>query len=109
MNDLQQRVETKYNEYLSDKKQSPLYALVGVQFKGEDLHEDFIIKLVSDYNETTPEWEDEQIFYYCNGIEELKELCDEDNGEDFFVTDFFLYMSEEDFYVRDLYSYINEL
>lgn len=46
--------------------------------------EPVLIKLSLDY---VPE-EDDYVFFYCNGIEELKNLMKEDNGEDFVVLDY---------------------
>ena len=60
------------------------YALANVRFKESGWEEEMVIKLSLDH---TPK-EDREIFFYCHGIEELKNLMREDNGEDFVVLDY---------------------
>jgi hypothetical protein len=59
------------------------YVLAHIHWKDTNAEEDVIIKLSCDY---TPE-EDEQIFFFCNGVEDLRGLMEEDNGQEFYVTD----------------------
>ena len=33
------------------------------------------------------ELDNDSIFFICNSVDTLKELCDRDNGEDFYITD----------------------
>lgn len=43
---------------------------------------------------------DDTIFFYCNGLEELKSLA-EFGGEDFIVTDFWNFIDKSDDYEKD--------
>lgn len=46
--------------------------------------EDVLIKLSCGYNDG----EDDNVFFFANGVEELKSLMKEDNGEDFYISDY---------------------
>lgn len=74
------------------KQYKPIYAEVEVTFKdemgGDDVSRTEIIKLNDDLNED----EDGNIFFYCNGIDELLKFTEPNNGEDFVITGF------DDFY-----------
>ena len=59
------------------------YAECLVRFKDETVQEKRIFKLSTD---TDPQ--DEKIFFHCDGLEALKSLASEDNGEDFVVLDY---------------------
>jgi len=96
MNKLQQEIKSKYNEYIAENGKSPLFTDVTVRFDGEDRTEDVAIKLIpSTEEEQDGEGDDNEIFFYCNGIEDLLDLCESDNGEDFVVVDFFGYFYNE--------------
>lgn len=62
----------------------PLYAQCKIEWKDESClaPNAVIIKLSTDVDENT----DEKVFFYCNGIEELKSLADF-GGEDFVLTE----------------------
>ena len=40
------------------------------------------------------EEEDDRIFYYCDGLEDLKGLAEEGRGSDFIVTDIFSFQEQ---------------
>jgi hypothetical protein len=89
MNKLQEEIEKQYAEYIKEHNEEPRYASVAVRFLDEENSFDTIIKLLDDYDENnTPDWEDEQTFFYCNGLNDLKSLC-EKGCEDFVITDLY--------------------
>lgn len=61
------------------------YAKAEIWWKDEpiDKTEFVCFKLSTDYTENDSE--DVNVFFYCNGEEELMELMNVDNGEDFVV------------------------
>lgn len=96
MNKLQQEIKNKYDEYVAENGKKPLFTDVAVRFDGQDLVEDVAIKLVpSTEDEQNGEGDDNEIFFYCNGIDDLLNLCDINNGEEFMVVDFFGYFYDE--------------
>ena len=96
MNKLQQEIKNKYNEYVMENGKEPLFTDVAVRFDGQDICEDVTIKLVpSTEKEQNGEGDDNEIFFYCNGIDDLLNLCDNNNGEEFMVADFFGYFYDE--------------
>lgn len=77
-------------KYVQQYKKEPLYADCHINFKNEDAGYDVTIKLVpSTEEEQEGEGDDNKIFFYCNGVDEFVKLTQQDNGEDFVVTDFF--------------------
>ena len=96
MNKLQQQIKSKYNEYVTENGEEPLFTDVTIRFDGQDFIEDVTIKLVpSTEQEQNGEGDDNEIFFYCNGIDGLLDLCENNNGEDFVVVDFFGYFYNE--------------
>ena len=80
-------IEHQYKEYLKEHKREPLYASCDIVWTDAEKPcspENVIIKLSSEIIES----EDDRIFFYCNGIEELKSLADF-TGEDFTIVDFY--------------------
>lgn len=51
-------------------------------------------------SQNVDEARDDTIFFYCNGLEELKSLA-EFGGEDFIVTDFWNFIDKSDDYEKD--------
>lgn len=72
------RIDDTYNSYKKSKGKEPLYAVCDIVFKGEDgaISEGGIIKLNTELEE-----DDENIFYYCKDIEDLKFLAQDNSGE----------------------------
>lgn len=58
-----------------------------IRWKDDNTTQCVNIKTSTDYVEGSDE--DNEIFFYCNGMEELKSLMKEDNGEDFVVVKIF--------------------
>lgn len=73
----------RYDELVGNK-QPILYACVEIVWKDCGEPSDVTIKLSTDIKED----EDGEIFFYCNGIDELLKLTDPNNGEDFVITGF---------------------
>ena len=57
-----------------------------IKWKDSGEEERVVIKLSCDYEENSKE--DEQIFFYCDGEEELRSLMEENNGEDFVLLNY---------------------
>ena len=88
-----ERVRREYAERYGDKE--PVYAQVHVRFKGEsDGDYDSFAKLNT---EVKDEYEDEHVFFSFNGMDEFVRVATNyDNGEDFIITDLFLFCDEID-------------
>lgn len=87
VDDVKKQMDCLYKEYLKLHKREPMFASCEIVWKEPDdsqFSENVIIKLSSE----VIEGEDDHIFFYCNGIEELKSLADF-SGEDFTVVDFY--------------------
>lgn len=79
--DIKQKMEEAFNEYYSIYLEEPLFALCRVAFIGTDESaQDMLFKLSTDIGD-----DDDEIFFYCNGIEELKSLAGY-SGNDFIIT-----------------------
>lgn len=76
-------MENKYRQFCKVQKKKPDYAECQIIWKEDGKGERVRIKLSQNVDEAT----DDTIFFYCNGLEELKSLAEFD-GEDFIVTDF---------------------
>ena len=75
-------IDRKYQEYLTENKAKPEYAVCVIVWKNDGDSELANIRLSSDNNPDT----DDDMLFYCNGISDLKSLC-EFGGEDFIVTE----------------------
>ena len=78
------------------EKKEPDYAECQIVWKEDGKDERVRIKLSQNVDEAT----DDTIFFYCNGLEELKSLA-EFGGEDFIVTDFWNFINKSDDYEKD--------
>lgn len=78
----EQEIRELYNTWQTEHGDEPRYANCQILFKGEENSFEDIIKL---YSSTDGKSEDDHIFYYCDGIEDLIRLMEDDNGEDFIV------------------------
>ncbi len=76
-------MEISYLKFCKVEKKEPDYAECQIVWKEDGKDERVRIKLSQNVDEAT----DDTIFFYCNGLEELKSLA-EFGGEDFIVTDF---------------------
>ena len=78
------KMRAAYTQFLADYNDEPTYAIVTVKFRDDGtIHENEVIKLIPTVNA-----DDDKIFYYVNGVEELISLIESNNGEDFTITDF---------------------
>ena len=71
-------------EFQNNEKPIPLYVNCLVMFKADNASLETTIKL----NEEV-DVDDDDIFFYCNGVTSFKSLMYRDNGEDFIVMDVF--------------------
>ncbi len=71
-----------FGEYKSTHGKEPLYALCQIIYCGDDDLLERQFKLSLDVGD-----DDDEIFYYCNGIEELKQLA-EPSSSDFIIITF---------------------
>lgn len=84
---IKKQMRDRYDELVGNK-QPILYARVEIVWIDYGEPSDVTFKLSTDIKED----EDGEIFFYCDGIDELLKLTEPDNGEDFMITGF------EDFY-----------
>ena len=76
-------IDKAVNNYQLTFKKSPLYASCQIVFSdSDDAPEDVVIKLSSDIGDN-----DDEIFFYCNGIDDLKSLT-ELSANDFIIQGF---------------------
>jgi len=80
--EVKSKIEKAYKEHRKSQK-DPLYASCEIVFTDEDVvPREVLFKLSLDVGS-----DDDEIFFYCNGLEELKSMT-ESSGDDFIVTDF---------------------
>ena len=72
-------------EHIAEYGKEPLFATCGIVFNGSNRVETMVFKLSTKVVDS----EDNEIFFYCNGADELKSLCEKDNGEDFQIVDIY--------------------
>ena len=75
------KMQEMYDTYLNETGQYPEYADVTVRYKDDGCTIETTIKLDCGVDED----EDDEIFYYCNGLNDLKGLIEEGPGNDFTV------------------------
>lgn len=73
-------IRETYEAFIRDNNREPVYACPVIRWKDDDTVEEVFIKLSCDVGEN-----DDEIFYYVNGINEIEALTDKDNGEDFYI------------------------
>ena len=76
---------SKFTKFIQQQGNEPNYANCQVIFNDSQEKCEVTIKLSCD---ATPD-EDDNIFYYCNGINDLCTLTVNNNGEDFRIIDIF--------------------
>lgn len=96
MNKLQKEIKGAYDKYVAEHGEEPKFTDVAIRFRNEDSAMDVVIKLEdSTEEEQNGGGDDDEIFFYCGSIDGLLKLCEEDNGEDFVIIDFFGYFYNE--------------
>lgn len=83
------KIHEEYEDYESTVGVSPKYVLCRIKFDNEENGQDVIIKLTSDTDE-----KDDEIFFYCNGLDDLVRLC---------------YVDTEDFDLIEICEFMNEI
>ena len=75
-------IQEKYDTFVRKNKQEPHYAVASVIFKDslEDPVDNLSFKLSCD-----DDGDDENTFYYTNGVNDLVSLTDVNGVEDFFI------------------------
>jgi len=81
--DVVTQMASAYYSHLDHTGNYPEYAKCLIQYKDND---DTVIEKFKLDNGTTDE--DDDVFYFCSSIEDLKGLADPDGSEDFFITEF---------------------
>lgn len=77
------KVQQAYDDFVKDHGEEPLYAEVTIRYKDDGESHLDMIKLS---NDADPRDED-KVFYYVTGLNDLKGLISPDNGEDFRIVD----------------------
>ena len=75
---IKDNIKEKWNEYVQANGCEPVYADCRAQFKHEDSGMDVTIKLLDELDD-----QDNRIFYYTSGLNDLLRLCEE--GIEYFV------------------------
>lgn len=83
------KIHEEYEDYESTVGVSPKYVSCLIKFDNEENGQDVIIKLTSDTDE-----KDDDIFFYCDGLDDLVRLC---------------YVDTEDFDLIEIYEFMNEI
>lgn len=85
----QQTIGNKYEEYLRCRNEEPRYALCQIVYTDKRNYEECVkIKLSSGIDQN-----DGDTFYFCNGLADLKSLCDK---------------GVENFVIRKIYEFDNQ-
>jgi hypothetical protein len=78
-----QQMDEMYNSFQTETGQEPQYADCVVRYNDDGNTIETTIKLDCGVEED----EDDEIFFYCNGLEDLKGLTNEGPGTDFTVVE----------------------
>ena len=91
MNKVQKQLISAHEQYVAEHGVEPKYADVLVRFDGEDENENQTIRILDESEQdvdTESFFDDDEIFFYVQSFDELLELCESDNGEDFVIVDY---------------------
>lgn len=80
MSEIKENIIALYNDYVDQNKKEPRFATVSIRYPYEEQF-DVVFKMSSDVIEE----EDDQIFYYCDSLNDILGCCDEPHGDDFKV------------------------
>lgn len=82
-------IETKHREFMKKEGHAPLYVNCRIRYIDDEDHDvDVVIKMTTKKDE-----KDDDIFFYCHGLDDLVRLCYVDT-EDFDVTEVYEFMDE---------------
>lgn len=82
------KIHDEFEEYESTTGITPKYVSCCIKFHDEENGLDVIIKMSSDKDK-----QDDKIFYYCDGLDDLVRLC-KDDTEDFDIIEIYDFMNE---------------
>lgn len=91
MNKVQTQLTNAREQYVAQHGVEPKYADVVVRFDGEEQRENQVIRILDESEQgadTESFFDDDEIFFYVQNFDELIELCNPDNGEDFYIVDY---------------------
>ena len=91
MNKVQEQLTNAREQYVAQYGVEPKYADVVVRFDGEIEYENQVIRILDENEQnvdTESFFDDDEIFFYVRNFDELIELCNPNNGEDFIVVDY---------------------
>lgn len=91
MNKVQEQLTNAREQYVAQYGVEPKYADVVVRFDGEIEYENQVIRILDENEQnvdTESFFDDDEIFFYVKNFDELIELCNPNNGEDFIVVDY---------------------
>ena len=98
--ELDEEIEDKYNLFIERNGEAPNYAEVDIKYKDDRTALRAMIAL----NVSAGEYADEEVLFTCHDFEEFKRLANEDNGEDFVITEMYNYhkgtLDEEQEYAK---------
>ena len=89
MKEFVSQTREKFNEFINENKTEPNYALCLIKYHNDENTFEDIIKLSCDDGN-----DDDEIFYYCNGLEDLVSLFEEGSGEDFRICEVIRFSSD---------------
>lgn len=97
---LDEKIQDKYNLFIERHEKVPNYAEVDIKYKDDGTALRAMIAL----NQSAGEYADEEVLFTCHDFEEFKRLTNEDNGEDFVITEMYNYhkgtLDEEQEYAK---------
>ena len=97
---LDEKIQDKYNLFIERHEKVPNYAEVDIKYKDDGTALRAMIAL----NQSAGEYADEDVLFTCHDFEEFKRLTNEDNGEDFVITEMYNYhkgtLDEEQEYAK---------
>ena len=91
MNKVQEQLTFAREQYVMEHGVEPKYADVVVRFDGEEQRENQVIRILDESEkgaDTESFFDDDEIFFYVQNFDELIELCNPNNGEDFVIVDY---------------------
>ena len=79
----EQELQARFDAFKAKHGEEPLYAEVTIRWKDDGTEQEDIIKLSDDIDER----DDDKVFFNVTGLNDLKELVNPNNGEDFYIVD----------------------
>ena len=76
-------LKERFDAFINEHHEEPKYAEVTIRFKDDDVRQNVIIQLDHGADPKI----DDNIFFYCGGLNDLIGMTDEENAEDFVLVD----------------------